>query len=127
MNLVVKKSRKVYFTTYERMLACLNRIIELQGFGKSRKSQYETLERFTVMEEDDCERSLVRHRKTGRTFIMKTVSENISPNLVTMAMYERDILIRCNKVSQIVRLVDSFIERDCNYLLIENPSGDNLK
>ena len=99
MNLVVKKSRKVYFTTYERMLACLNRIIELQGFGKSRKAQYETLERFTVMEDDDSERSLVRHRNTGRTFIMKAVSENIAPNLITVAMYERDILIRCNKVN----------------------------
>ena len=36
LNLLVKKSRKVYFTQYEQMKQCLDQIIELQGFGDNR-------------------------------------------------------------------------------------------
>ena len=44
VNLNAKKSRKVYFTAYADMEACLNKILELQGFGKqSRLAQYKII------------------------------------------------------------------------------------
>ena len=42
-------------------------------------------------------------------------------------MEERSILIRCNKISQVVKLVDSFSENNKLYMLIEKPTGDDLK
>ena len=99
LNLLIKKSRKVYFTTHEQMLNCLKRIIELQGFGNQRKNQYEILEQLTVSEDDDSERYLVRHRNTRRRFVMKSVKESMPSSLFTVATSEREILLRCGKVS----------------------------
>ena len=99
MNLLIKKSRKIYFTTHEQLLNCMNRIIELQGFGKLRKNQYEILEQLAVSEDDDCERYLVRHRNTRRYFVMKSVNESMPSNLFTVATSEREILLRCGKIS----------------------------
>lgn len=80
-----------------------------------------------VSEDDDSERYIVRHRNTGRKFIMKKVSETISQNLIAVAMGERDVLIRCSKINSVVLLMDSFSERSSSYLIIECPTGENLK
>lgn len=58
---------------------------------------------------------------------MKKVGGNIAQNLVAVAMGERDILIRCQKINSVVLLMDSFAEKNANYLIIECPTGDNLK
>ena len=42
-------------------------------------------------------------------------------------MEERNILIRCSNISQIVKLIDAFIENDRSYMIIEYPSGETLK
>lgn len=51
----------------------------------------------------------------------------MAQNLVATAMGEREILIRCSKVNSVVLLMDSFSEKNANYLIIECPTGDNLK
>ena len=50
----------------------------------------------------------MRHRNTGRKFVMKKVDETIAQNLVAVAMGERDILIKCSKINSVVLLMDSF-------------------
>ena len=42
-------------------------------------------------------------------------------------MEERNILIRCNKINQVIKLVDSFSENNKSCMLIEKPTGDDLK
>lgn len=127
MNILMSKSRKVYFTTFEQMMNCMHRISELQGYHGSRAAQYEKVQRLRTDEEDDSERYLVRQKNNDRTFIMKVVDERISPNILAVVMSERDILIRSGKSEHVVKLFDSFSEKNKFYMLIENPKGDSLK
>ena len=89
LNFVAKKSRKVYFTTFSEMRACIEEIIRLQGFKNGRLSQYEVVKKMVTRAassssdvgeyalEDETPAYLVRHHLTGKMYRVKEISDEL--------------------------------------------------
>ena len=113
--------RKIYFAEFEELQNAARYILESQGFS-SRAAQYKHKQ--DLPDNSISERSIVKHRKTMESFVMKRIEKN-SP-LISLVMSEFNALQTLSKYkSKFCDLVDFFEDDESTYL-VEKHSKQTL-
>ena len=112
--------RKLYFMTWQLMLAGVEYVLKAQNFA-SRTQQYT----FTRQLPDNqvCDRWLAKHMLTGETFMIKRAPREPANDPVReLAMNEIRVLQLCSKSKLVVELEDYFEEEDSIYTVHQHVS-----